>query len=104
MHVDVIPLYFAAIIRKRVCIYTGGFSCAYPIKFYFSLPFRCVRIRIDGKKNPLIIKVSKRIPIAMMKPNKNSSCKGWVINTENVAARINPADEMTPPEIGRAHV
>src|SRR5690625_2472762 len=63
--------------------------------YFFSL---CVNIKIDGKKNPLMINVWSKIPTAMTNPNKNNSCKGCVIKTENVAARMSPADEITPPD------
>lgn len=42
-------------------------------------------------------KVSSRMPQAMAKPNWNSSRIGWVIRTAKVAARMRPAEEMTPP-------
>lgn len=42
-----------------------------------------------------MMNVSSKMP--MVNPNKNSSCIGCVMSTANVAARIMPADEMTPP-------
>ena len=43
------------------------------------------------------INVSINTPNATVKPNNCNSRTGWVINTANVAANNNPADEMTPP-------
>ncbi|MNE52943.1 hypothetical protein D3C80_1476420 [compost metagenome] len=50
-----------------------------------------------GSSMPRTRKVSMRIPIVIMIPNRNSSCSGCEISTPNVAARIMPADDMTPP-------
>lgn len=50
-----------------------------------------------GKSTPLIRNVSNRIPTATINPNTNSNSIGCVIRTANVAARIKPAEEMTPP-------
>ena len=46
--------------------------------------------------------VSIKIPIATIKPNTNKSAIGIVVNAANVAAKITPADEMTPPVLRMA--
>src|SRR5699024_7637633 len=71
--------------------------CTYLVISYLFFFSRCVNISIDGMKNPRIINVSSRIPIAIKNPNRNNSSIGCVIRTENVAAKMTPADEITPP-------
>lgn len=43
------------------------------------------------------MKVSSRMPMAIAMPNWNSSRTGMTVSTANVAARMRPADETTPP-------
>src|SRR5690625_7746023 len=68
------------------------------VPFVYFPVFLFVKINMDGKNTAAMRKVVNKIPSVIVKPNKNSSCKGWVIRTPNVAARIKPAEE----KIGRA--
>src|SRR5690625_7188264 len=61
--------------------------------------FLLVNNNAEGINIPRTIKVSNNIPKAIVKPNKYNSCKGCVISTAKVDAKIIPAEEMTPPVI-----
>src|SRR5699024_11196702 len=63
-------------------------------KDYLFLP---VSIKMAGKNTVAIKKVVNKIPKAIVKPNRNNSCKGCVIKTPKVAAKIKPPDTITPP-------
>ena len=55
-----------------------------------------------GSRIPLIKKVSNRIPTATINPKTKSNSIGCVIRTEKVAARMSPAEEITPPVLATA--
>src|SRR5699024_5336890 len=52
---------------------------------------------IAGTNNGLTIKVSRRIPMAVIAPKCTNTCKGITAKTENVPAKIKPAELMTLP-------